>query len=44
MFISKQKTLTSEKYFTKAAADAPAYDPISRIFIFLFLNFSSLFS
>ena len=39
--MSKQKTFKFEKYLTKAAADPPAYEPISKIFIFLFLTFSN---
>ena len=33
--MSKQKTLDFAKYFTKAAAEAPEKDPISKILIFL---------
>ena len=39
IFISKQKTLTVEKYLVNAAAEAPAYEPISKIFTLLFLKF-----
>ena len=34
ILISKQKILEFLKYFVKAAADAPAKDPISKILIF----------
>ena len=39
IFISKQKISEFGKYFTKAAADAPAYEPISKTFISFFLKF-----
>ena len=39
IFISRQYIVEFGKNFTKAAADAPAYEPISSIFIFLCFNF-----
>ena len=38
MLISKQNIFELYKYFENAAADAPAYDPISNIFKGLFLS------
>ena len=34
MFISKQKIFDLGRYFAKAAAEAPAKEPISKILIF----------
>ena len=39
IFISKQKISEFGKYFAKAAADAPAYEPISKTFNSFFLKF-----
>ena len=38
IFISKQKISEFGKYFAKAAADAPAYEPISKTFNSFFLK------
>ena len=39
IFISKQKISELGKYFAKAAADAPAYEPISKTFNSFFFKF-----
>ena len=39
IFMSKQYMVEFGKNFTNAAAEAPAYDPISSIFNFLCFNF-----
>jgi len=43
IFISKQYIFDLGKYFLKAAADAPEYEPISKIFSFLFFFFLNIF-
>ena len=43
IFISRQNIFDFGKNLEKAAADAPAYEPISSMLSFLYFNFSRFF-